>query len=165
MARVLAQAPRVVRLAYADDGWAAAHLRIAGRIPVWGGVGDPTPAQTVLEALGLPGLGDAPPEGFLDASLVLTREGPTAAAPLPPRTGPMVSILICTYNRCGLLPNAIQSALAQTWSREVIVIDDGSTDGTQNVIAKFPEVRAFHQPNGGNISFTLPSTKKVLKVY
>ena len=43
---------------------------------------------------------------------------------------PLVSILICTYNRDRWLAEAIASAHAQSWPVEVVVVDDGSDDGT-----------------------------------
>ena len=48
---------------------------------------------------------------------------------------PRVSIVIPTYNRLGYLQIAIDSALAQTsCDCEIIVVDDGSTDGTGDVL-------------------------------
>lgn len=50
----------------------------------------------------------------------------------------MVSIILCTYNRASLLPNAIRSVRSQThrdW--ELIIIDDGSTDNTKSVVREF----------------------------
>lgn len=50
----------------------------------------------------------------------------------------MVSILIPCFNAERWIGAAIDSALAQTWSdREVIVVDDGSTDGSLDVIKSF----------------------------
>lgn len=44
---------------------------------------------------------------------------------------PVVSILLCTYNRRHLIERAIRSVLAQTWPHwELVIVDDGSTDDT-----------------------------------
>ncbi|MFP3385952.1 glycosyltransferase family 2 protein [Tritonibacter sp. SIMBA_163] len=48
-----------------------------------------------------------------------------------------VSIVIPTFNRAGMLPKAIDSALAQTHACEVIVVDHGSTDDTPAVAARY----------------------------
>ena len=50
-----------------------------------------------------------------------------------------VSIVIPTFNRAHLLPRAIDSALAQTVSCEVIVVDHGSTDHTPDVAKRYGE--------------------------
>lgn len=51
---------------------------------------------------------------------------------------PLVSIIIPCFNVAHLVGEAIDSALAQTWpNKEVIVIDDGSTDGSLDVIRSF----------------------------
>ena len=47
---------------------------------------------------------------------------------------PSFSIVITTYNRLELLKRAIQSALGQTVKAEVIVVDNASTDGTQDYV-------------------------------
>jgi glycosyltransferase involved in cell wall biosynthesis len=62
-----------------------------------------------------------------------------------------VSIVIDNYNYAGFVGAAIESALAQTHPDvEVVVVDDGSTDGSREVIAGFgARVRAVYQENGG----------------
>lgn len=64
---------------------------------------------------------------------------------------PRVSVIIPTHNRANLLPTAIHSALAQTVTDiEVIVVDDGSSDNTQQVLAGFkdPRVRCLRNSPG-----------------
>ncbi len=50
-----------------------------------------------------------------------------------------VSIVIPTFNRADMLPKAIDSALAQSYPAEVIVVNHGSTDGTDGVVASYGE--------------------------
>lgn len=61
-----------------------------------------------------------------------------------------ISVIVTTYNRSGLVQEAIQSVLKQTRpADEIWVIDDGSTDNTEEVVGQFPEVKYFRQPNRG----------------
>ncbi len=65
---------------------------------------------------------------------------------------PLVSILIPAFNAERFLADALASALAQTWHRiEVIVVDDGSTDGTRSVAERFASasVKIVAQPHQG----------------
>lgn len=65
--------------------------------------------------------------------------------------GPVVSVIVPTYNRATLLPDAIESVLAQSLtSFEIIVVDDGSTDGTAHVVGRYgARVRYVRTDNGG----------------
>jgi glycosyltransferase involved in cell wall biosynthesis len=66
---------------------------------------------------------------------------------------PLVSVVIATYNTAKYLPLAVRSALAQTYAPlDVHVIDDGSTDHTQEVLEEFRgdgRVIVHRQPNAG----------------
>jgi glycosyltransferase involved in cell wall biosynthesis len=64
---------------------------------------------------------------------------------------PLVSIVIDNYNYGRFVGAAIRSALAQTYGRlEVIVVDDGSTDDSRDVIRRFGDVvHPIFQENGG----------------
>jgi glycosyltransferase involved in cell wall biosynthesis len=63
----------------------------------------------------------------------------------------LFSVVIPTYNRLALLQRALESVWAQSFSDlEVIVVDDGSNDGTQEWLAtQDARLRAFTQPNLG----------------
>lgn len=66
---------------------------------------------------------------------------------------PLISVIIPTYNRVNLLGNAIKSALKQSYPNlEVIVVDDGSTDETEQLLQNFPEVKYVKKTNGGQAS-------------
>lgn len=64
---------------------------------------------------------------------------------------PKVSIIIPTYNRAKLISRAIESVLAQTYKDyEIIIVDDGSTDNTQEVLAVYMDrIRYVRQSNKG----------------
>ena len=66
-------------------------------------------------------------------------------------TRPLVSILIPCYNAERWVEQAIESALAQTWPlKELIVVDDGSTDRSLKVIRRFEGLVQFEtSPNRG----------------
>jgi len=56
------------------------------------------------------------------------------------RENPLVSVIIPTYNRGWILKEAIDSVLAQNFSDfELIIVDDGSTDNTQDILTSYKE--------------------------
>ena len=63
----------------------------------------------------------------------------------------LVSVIIPTHNRAQLIGRAIESALAQTYPRlEVVVADDGSSDGTRAIVESFrSRVKYVRQENAG----------------
>jgi len=67
---------------------------------------------------------------------------------------PLVTVVVNNYNYARFLGEAIESALAQTYSPlEVIVVDDGSTDESRGVIARYADrITAVLKENGGQAS-------------
>lgn len=58
----------------------------------------------------------------------------------------LVSAVITTKNRAGLLPRAIESVHRQNYPNiEIVVVDDGSTDGTSNVLKEFADKHSIVQ--------------------
>ena len=75
---------------------------------------------------------------------------------------PLVSILVPAYNSQRWLADTLNSALEQTWpKKEIIVVDDGSTDRTLHIAKQFASknVQVVPQPNQGasvrNTAFSL----------
>jgi glycosyltransferase involved in cell wall biosynthesis len=62
-----------------------------------------------------------------------------------------ISVIIPTYNRAAFIVTAVESALNQTQpANEILVVDDGSTDGTDHILRKFgPPVTVIRQTNRG----------------
>ena len=64
---------------------------------------------------------------------------------------PLVSVMIGAYNAAPYLGEAIESVVGQDYEPlELIVVDDGSTDGTADVARSFTQAKLIQQENGGN---------------
>jgi glycosyltransferase involved in cell wall biosynthesis len=69
---------------------------------------------------------------------------------LPEMSVPFFSIILPTYNRASLLPGSIGSVIKQSYQGwELVVVDDGSTDNTQDVVKSFndPRIKYVYQNN------------------
>ena len=110
-----------------------------------------TPAQCKRRAFGQSGTvaccaekGREPPKKIAVAHRADTR----ADGALPPPN--LVSVIIPCYNHAHFLEQAIESVLAQSYSDfEIIVVDDGSTDNTTEVVRRHSPVRYVYQENAG----------------
>ncbi|MDR2853700.1 MAG: glycosyltransferase [Prevotellaceae bacterium] len=63
---------------------------------------------------------------------------------------PFISVLIPTYNNGQFIKEAIDSVFAQQYDNlEIIVVDDGSTDNTKEIVERYPSIKYFYQENSG----------------
>ena len=62
-----------------------------------------------------------------------------------------ITVIIPAYNAQETIASAIEAVMAQAYagSVELVVVDDGSTDQTKDVVARYPEVRLIRQENTG----------------
>lgn len=66
---------------------------------------------------------------------------------------PAVSIIIPVYNAADVIAQTIESALAQTWTdRETIIIDDGSTDGSGEIVKAFGGRVRYHRIENAGVA-------------
>ena len=64
----------------------------------------------------------------------------------------LISVIIPTYNRMGTLERSVQSVLAQTYTHfELLIIDDASTDATEQYIKGIADERIRYYRNESNI--------------
>jgi len=63
---------------------------------------------------------------------------------------PLISIIVVTYNRAHYIKDALDSIKRQTFKDyEIIVVDDGSTDNTKEVLKDYGEIRYIYQEHAG----------------
>jgi glycosyltransferase involved in cell wall biosynthesis len=67
---------------------------------------------------------------------------------------PTVTVILPTFNRAHLIAESIDSLLVQSWPiKEIIIVDDGSTDDTDRIVAGYEgQVTYLKKRNGGKLS-------------
>jgi glycosyltransferase involved in cell wall biosynthesis len=66
---------------------------------------------------------------------------------------PLVSIVLPTHNRGAFLADAVESVRAQSYTDwELLIVDDGSTDGTLASVPPDPRIRVIARPHTGNVA-------------
>jgi GT2 family glycosyltransferase len=89
---------------------------------------------------------DRTPKVAYHALAEVFKASPAALLPSAPR----VSVVVCTYNGGRTLEQCLTSLAAVDYpDYEVLVVNDGSTDNTAELLGRFPNVRAIHQANRG----------------
>jgi glycosyltransferase involved in cell wall biosynthesis len=81
---------------------------------------------------------------------------------------PTVSIIVPTYNRADLLGETLDSLLNQRYGDfEIVIVDDGSTDETPQLLARYPDsrVRILTQRNRGEVAATMAGWAQVRGKY
>ena len=80
-------------------------------------------------------------------------------------SSPLVSVVLPTYNREDYLPHAIESVVGQTYDLwELIIWDDGSQDGTRDVVNSYDDHRiSYHSADNRGQSYALNQALRLAK--
>jgi glycosyltransferase involved in cell wall biosynthesis len=101
-------------------------------------------------AFGLVGRDRRPKPSFAAVQDIFRRAPQTALGGASPEKLPSVSIVICSYNGASTVESCLRSMEKLRYPNfEVVFVDDGSTDQTQEILQKFPTVRNIRQRNMG----------------
>jgi len=75
---------------------------------------------------------------------------------------PFISVILPVYNRGFMLEMVLKSLLNQTYDDyEIVLVDDGSTDNTAEIAARFPEVRYFYRDSHSDKSSSATRNKAI----
>ncbi len=74
----------------------------------------------------------------------------------------LVSVIMPSYNTAKYIVDAIESVLAQTYAKwELVIIDDCSTDGTENVVKRYSDSRIKYIRNSKNVGAAISRNKAI----
>ena len=75
---------------------------------------------------------------------------PRRAAPADIESDPLLSVVIPVFNEAPTVARLVERVLARPWRKEIIAVDDGSTDGSGDILdglaARLPELRVLRMP-------------------
>ena len=75
----------------------------------------------------------------------MNNRNPEKIDPVPSRC---LSVVMPCYNEVNTIETVVEQVLRSPWTSEIIIVDDGSVDGTRDLLEKFddPRIRVFFQP-------------------
>src|SRR4051794_34650916 len=84
------------------------------------------------------------------SSFIVHRSQPTMRPPMPESRAPLLSVIVPCYNERATVAELLTRVREVPIEKEIIVIDDQSTDGSRDVVAalaqQWPEIRHLVQP-------------------
>src|SRR5690349_11430217 len=81
------------------------------------------------------------------------------------RTSPEIVVIVPNWNGANELPGCLDSLLSQSLSPHIIVVDNGSVDGSLEVLAKYPTIEVIqHRKNMGYAGGVNPGFKRAIEL-